>query len=311
MDFKLFLVVFLLQHCRINASPVSVHLPIDVKVTGESIRESSTGRLLNQFLGIPYAQPPIESLRFRKPLPWQPKEGQVREIVATKWASRCFQVAIPFLEGKPDPYLQDNSPQFSEDCLYLNVWTPVVTANTKLRPVLVWIHGGGLIYGSSSFELYNGETLASKADAVIVSINYRLSTLGFLYSDQVADVPGNQGLWDQALALQWVQDNIRAFGGDPEQVTIVGESGGSWSVSAHILSPISRNLFANAILMSGAIPKINEPELNIKPLLGGLRKVGCATEEDTSIDAKVISCLEKMDATKLSSLLVESIGIGK
>src|SRR5690606_2390815 len=125
---------------------------------------------------------------------------------------------------------------------------------------------------------------------VVVSINYRLSTLGFLYSDEVDDVKGNQGLWDQVAALEWVQENIRYFGGNPDQVTIIGESAGSWSVSFHILSPVSRHLFKNAIMMSGAADEkiVFTPQEHATRMLVGIRSVECATEEDTTINRKVV-----------------------
>ncbi|CAG2122072.1 unnamed protein product, partial [Medioppia subpectinata] len=123
----------------------------------------------------------------------------------------------------------------SEDCLVLNIWT---TNTTALKPVMFWIHGGALSVGSIFQTWFNGSALATK-DVVIVSANYRLGTFGFLYGEREY-APGNVGFYDQLLALKWVRENIHSFGGDRDQITIFGESAGSWSVSAHILSPLSK-----------------------------------------------------------------------
>lgn len=137
-----------------------------------------------------------------------------------------------------------------------------------------------------------------------------LSTLGFLYSEEVKE-SGNQGLWDQALALEWIQDNIRYFGGDPNKVTLVGGNSGAWSVSAHILSPVSRNLFKNAYLMSGsAIYGIFvTPEQYYARMLPGIRSAGCAADNDTIVNRKVFECLQKLCAVKVDSIINDYIGL--
>jgi para-nitrobenzyl esterase len=152
------------------------------------------------------------------------------------------------LLDSPVPEPQD------EDCLYLNVWTPGL--DDAHRPVMVWIHGGGFTSGSGSSLMYNGRTLSSRGDTVIVTINYRLNVLGFLNLNEVTGgrIPatGNEGLLDQAFALQWVHDNIANFGGDPDNVTIFGESAGGFSVGSLLALPKARGLFHKAILQSGA-----------------------------------------------------------
>jgi len=200
------------------------------------LKKTIEGKEIDYFLGIPYAEPPIGKLRFKRPKPIV-YDGPIN---STKWPNVCYQN----VDISSSFYTSHN---MSEDCLYLNIWSPKIT--NELKPVMFWIHGGALTSGSSSFEIYNGETLASRGDVVVVTINYRLTALEFFYTDS-DDAPGNVGLWDQALALQWVNENIANFGGDPEQVTIFGESAGSWSVGLHLLSPISRPLFRNAIMMS-------------------------------------------------------------
>ncbi|KAM7291875.1 hypothetical protein ISCGN_028446 [Ixodes scapularis] len=140
----------------------------------------------------------------------------------------------------------------SEDCLFLNVWSPVVPPSASNLTVMVWIHGGGFHQGSSSLPVYDGAFLAAYGHVVVVSMNYRLGSLGFLHGS-TESAPGNQGLLDQALALRWVRDNIACFAGDPGSVTLFGESAGSQSVLFHLLSPVSRPLFQRAIMQSGSL----------------------------------------------------------
>ncbi|OTF79547.1 hypothetical protein BLA29_010102, partial [Euroglyphus maynei] len=174
---------------------------------------------------------------------------------------------------------------------------------TKLRPVFVYIHGGCFLYGSSSLSLYDGQIFATMTDALIVTINFRLSTFGLLYADKMDTINGNQVLWDQIMALQWIHDNIRSFGGDPEQITIAGNSAGGWSVSAHILSPFSRDLFKHAIIMSGSVQRqIMTAEMAKKFWLDNIRHTDCANDQDESIDEKMIDCLMKMSPEQLEMI---------
>ena len=153
----------------------------------------------------------------------------------------------------------------SEDCLHLNIWTPSVNQSSNL-PVMVWIYGGAFTIGSgaqfaalylTTDGIYSGSQLSLR-DVVVVSINYRLGVFGFLYGN-TSDCPGNQGFWDQALALYWIKDNIRAFGGNPNDLTLFGESAGSISISNHIVSNVTRHLFRKAIMQSGMTYKIAFP----------------------------------------------------
>ena len=196
------------------------------------------------FLGIPYAAPPVGELRWREPQPAAPWQG-VRQ--ATAFASRCLQGRIF------DDMIFDDTP--SEDCLYLNVWTPARDAGARL-PVMVWIYGGGFQAGSTSEPRQNGARLATKG-VVVVSMNYRLGVFGFLAHPELTkesgrNASGNYGLMDQLAALRWVRDNIAVFGGDPANLTIFGESAGSFSVSALVASPLARGLVHRAIGESGA-----------------------------------------------------------
>jgi para-nitrobenzyl esterase len=196
------------------------------------------------FLGIPYAAPPVGNLRWREPQPVAPWTG-VRK--ADAFGPRCLQGRI-----FDDMVFRDEP---SEDCLYLNVWTPARSAAEKL-PVMVWIHGGGFQAGSASEPRQDGGRLAGKG-VVVVGVNYRLGVFGFLAHPDLTKesgrgASGNYGLMDQVAALQWVRDNIAGFGGDPGNVTIFGESAGSFAVSALMASPLARDLFQRAIGESGA-----------------------------------------------------------
>jgi para-nitrobenzyl esterase len=210
------------------------------------------------YRGIPYAAPPVGDLRWREPQPVTPWTG-VRK--ATEFGNRCMQVHV-----WDDMIFRD---EMSEDCLNLNVWTPAASPNAKL-PVMVWIYGGGFVAGSTSEARQDGERLAGKG-VVVVSMNYRLGVFGFLAHPELTKesphhASGNYGLLDQVAALRWVKKNIAAFGGDPENVTIFGESAGSFSVSALMASPVSRGLFHRAIGESGAFFTVGDQTLAPKGL---------------------------------------------
>lgn len=208
--------------------------------------EGETQDGVTLFKAIPYAAPPLGDLRWMPPQPAKPWAG-VRK--SEKFSDTAFQNASMMdglFGGSPWPA--------SEDCLYLNVWTP--GADGKKRPVMVWLHGGAFVIGSGSEPIYAGDRLARRGDVVVVTVNYRLGTLGFLNLKEVTKgaIPstGNEGLLDQVAALQWVKDNIAAFGGDPANVTIFGESAGGMSVGALLGLPAAHGLFHKAIPQSGA-----------------------------------------------------------
>ncbi|HEY5079601.1 MAG TPA: carboxylesterase family protein [Opitutaceae bacterium] len=200
---------------------------------------------IRAFLGIPFAAPPVGDLRWREPQPAAPWDGVFK---ADHFGPRPMQAFI-----FSDMIFRDKGP--SEDCLYLNVWTPAKSASERL-PVMVWIYGGGLQAGANSEPRQDGKDLARRG-VLIVSMNYRLGVFGFLahpgLSRESGHGSGNYGLMDQIAALKWVQRNIAAFGGDPGNVTIFGESAGSYSVSALMASPLARGLFQKAIGESGAL----------------------------------------------------------
>ena len=195
------------------------------------------------FRGVPYAAAPTGARRWQAPVPHETWVG-VRDAT-------IFGPAAPQVAGGPlGGLVPDMEPAHTdEDCLTLNVWTPA--CDTAKRAVLVWIHGGAFSIGSSALATYSGHALATNQDVVVVTINYRLGALGFL----VLDLPGtsaNVGLLDQTAALRWVQDNIENFGGDPQRVTIFGESAGGGSVLSLLSTPASYDLYQRAIVQSGA-----------------------------------------------------------
>ena len=247
------------------------------------IHDAKTG--LNEFKGIPYATPPVGALRWKPP---QPAATWTDVRKAEHFGPRCMQ----------RPLYSDmvfRSDGMSEDCLYLNVWTPAHSPNEKL-PVLVYFYGGGFKGGDGSEPRYDGASLAQRG-IVTVTVNYRLDVFGFLALPALAaespeHATGNYGLLDQNAALRWVRRNIAAFGGDPDHVTIGGESAGSMSVSAQMASPLSKGLMQRAIGESGAVLGNLKPD----PLLVAERH-GEAFER--SAGARSLKQLRAMDANAL------------
>jgi para-nitrobenzyl esterase len=227
-----------------SAAPAGPPKPTtSVRVDGGRISGVEDGDL-RVFRGVPYAAPPVGDRRWRPPQPVLPWAG-VKQCGA--FAPSCPQGGAPDRSGRL-------SGAQSEDCLYLNVWTPAKRRDERL-PVMVWIHGGGFISGSGSLPATYGQRLSGREHVVVVSLNYRLGVFGFLAhpalsAESAHGVSGNYGLLDQNAALRWVRRNIAAFGGDPRRVTIFGQSAGGQSVIAHLVSPLSRGLFARAIAES-------------------------------------------------------------
>jgi para-nitrobenzyl esterase len=248
------------------------------------------------YLGIPFAAPPVGELRWRDPQPVHPWKGMRK---ADAFASSCMQRGVSMPGEKP--------PVTSEDCLYLNIWTPARSAG-KTLPVIVWIHGGGYKNGSASMPLYWGDRLARQS-VVVVTIAYRLGPLGFLaHADLTGESAyhssGNYGLLDQVAALEWIQRNIAAFGGDPKQVTIAGQSSGAMSVSILMASPRAKGLFHRAIGQSGGL---FEP-LQIAPsyLLANAERDGAAYA--SSVGANSIAALRKLPAVDLLGGKAANVG---
>lgn len=305
----------------------STHLNADrpVVVTRKGLvrgvsQKTATGKFVDAFLGVPYAQPPLGAYRFRHPQAANPWRG---ELDASKQPTSCYQQNDTFFGATfAGTQMWNPNTPLSEDCLYINIWTPFGVANITgsslsyssleqqqerqeqqvgRRPVLVWIFGGGFYSGTTSLSIYDGGVLASEEDLVVVSINYRVSALGFLYFGR-PDAPGNAGLFDQLMALQWIADNIDQFGGDPKRVTIFGESAGAVSASIHLLSPLSRNLFSQAILQSGSAIcpwALREPRDLIKSGLALANALNCPS--NSSDLESVVQCLLEAEPFALVS----------
>lgn len=199
----------------------------------------TTTGTVHGFLGVPYAEPPVGPNRFRYPLPKKPWAGIYN---ATTLPKVCLQN-----DARNKALIAKQG--ISEDCLFLNVFVPHTAIS--VMPVLVYIHGGGFVYGGISQDAFDTSELAFRGALVTVNIAYRLGAFGFL-NYGIEDAPSNVGLYDQALAFQWVKENIKSFRGDPSRVTIMGESAGAVSVGLHMISPITRGLFRNAVMQSGS-----------------------------------------------------------
>uniref|UniRef100_A0A8C3N6G7 Carboxylic ester hydrolase n=1 Tax=Geospiza parvula TaxID=87175 RepID=A0A8C3N6G7_GEOPR len=243
------------------------------RVRGYQFQVDTAERTVNVFLGLPFAKPPVGSLRFSEPQPPEPWEG-VRD--ATSYPPMCLQDQV---QGQIFSDLITNRKekvalQVSEDCLYLNVYTPVSTGEKEKLPVLVWIHGGGLIFGAASS--YDGSVFAAFHNVVVVAIQYRLGIAGY-FSTGDEHARGNWGYLDQVAALRWIQENIMHFGGDPGSVTIFGESAGGISVSALVLSPLAKGLFHKAISESGTAEEA--------------QKIAAASGCEKSSSAAMVECL--------------------
>uniref|UniRef100_A0A3B4TE44 Carboxylic ester hydrolase n=1 Tax=Seriola dumerili TaxID=41447 RepID=A0A3B4TE44_SERDU len=230
------------------AVAVIIDLVVSLKngqIRGEYVTVTGTERRVKQYLGIPFARPPVGPLRLAAPQDVEPWEG---ERDGTQQPPMCVQDPEIVVNVSKTMSMQYTVPELSEDCLYLNVYTPAEATKRDKLPVMVWIHGGGLSMGAAS--QYDGAPLAAYENIVMVIIQYRLGILGFLSTgDEHAQ--GNWGFLDQLAALRWVKENIEAFGGDPQAVTVAGESAGGISASILTLSPQAKGLFQRAIFQSG------------------------------------------------------------
>jgi para-nitrobenzyl esterase len=289
---RVLLVMTVLARLVIATVPAAAD-PLVVRTDAGAVRGFSSGPVM-RFDGIPYAKPPVGDLRWtspRRPEPW----SGVRD--ATTPGPRCAQAAGPATEAS-----------HAEDCLYLNVTAPRAA---KRKPVLVWIHGGGLVNGDGAF--YDATRLAAQGDVVVVTINYRLGVFGFLAHPELGAAGGDFGLEDQTAALRWVQRNIRAFGGDPGNVTVAGESAGAFSTCALLASPSTVGLIDKAIVESGTC-SVYFPKNSVLPGLGEARLVAPRAETEqigvataTGVGCATLECLRQVKVRKwVDSGLVNS-----
>ena len=254
------------------------------------------------FRGLPYAAPPVGALRWRAP---QPATGWADTRDASKVGHACPQKRGLSLEGGGDPGTLD------EDCLNLNVFTPRAETDARL-PVMVWLHGGALIFGTGGLPLYDGVALARQG-VVVVTVNYRLGTLGFFVHPAIErEAPGgavNFGLLDQIAALKWVQSNIAAFGGDPNNVTLFGQSAGAQSVLALMSSPLSQKLMQRAVVQSAyglpARPRAKARETGVRVASAvGLSGANASAEQLRSVPAERLAALEGNDLSLAPNFIV-------
>lgn len=248
------------------------------------------------FKGIPYAAPPVGELRWKAPQPVKPWSGLK---VCDSWGHPAWQMShTP--GGYTPEFFFDGDPEFNEDCLYLNVWTPAAGKAEAKLPVTLWIHGGGYVAGWGFEPEMDGEEWAAHG-GILVTFNYRLGLLGFLAhpalsSESPDGVSGNYGMLDQIAALKWVKENISAFGGDPDRITIMGQSAGAMSVQTLVTSPLSKDLIAGAIIQSGG--GIRESQL-----LGGSPISVAEASGKELMDWAGCSTLEQMRALPAKDLL--------
>jgi para-nitrobenzyl esterase len=276
--------------------------PLDVEVETGVARGSDDGNGVQSWLGLPYAKAPMGPLRWKPPQRAESWDG-TRD--ATKPGFKCPQTTVITPGGG------------AEDCLVLNVWTPSPRPATPI-PVMVWIHGGAFIFGAGSDSFYSGAELARTRGVVVVTINYRLGGLGFLAHPALAaedpkhPTSGNYGLLDQVAALEWVQRNIAAFGGDPEKVTLFGESAGGFSTCVHYASRATEPLFANAIIQSGACTAGGLEQTREQAEADGIataERLGCPGS-----DASALACMRDvidfavLDATALPPITQQQPG---
>ncbi|CAN7999494.1 unnamed protein product, partial [Ixodes hexagonus] len=258
---------------------------------------------VDAYLGVPYAEPPVGDLRFKRPVPISPWNGTYN---ATSKPKPCWQLDLRFVANATMSY--SNA---SEDCLYVNVWKPADSCSlgsscAKKYPVVIFIHGGAFQWGDSSLFLYDPANFVALSDVVFVTFNYRLSILGFL-SLETAELPGNMGLWDQNLVLKWVRKNIASFGGDPNEVTLSGQSAGGVSAGLHAISPHSQGLFKRVVMESGTpfsmiLAMSHKGTGKFVSIAGAL---GCYDANRTLTDqlSDIMVCLREIDPRSIFKIL--------
>ncbi|NP_001273822.1 acetylcholinesterase-like [Musca domestica] len=331
----LFATLVILLRMSALTSAMTDHLT--VQTTSGPVRGRSVtvqGRDVHVFTGIPYAKPPVDDLRFRKPVPAEPWHGV---LDATRLPATCVQERYEYFPGFSGEEMWNPNTNVSEDCLFMNIWAP---AKARLRhgrgtnggeyssktdqdhlihsatpqnttnglPILIWIYGGGFMTGSATLDIYNAEIMSAVGNVIVASFQYRLGAFGFLHLSPVMpgfeeEAPGNVGLWDQAMALRWLKENARAFGGNPEWMTLFGESAGSSSVNAQLMSPVTRGLVKRGMMQSATM---NAPWSHMTSEKAV--EIGKALVNDCNCNASllpenpraVMACMRQVDAKTIS-----------
>uniref|UniRef100_A0A1I8GR16 Carboxylic ester hydrolase n=1 Tax=Macrostomum lignano TaxID=282301 RepID=A0A1I8GR16_9PLAT len=275
-------------------------------------KSSIRGKSLWNYLGIPYAKPPVGPLRFKPTVPLDTPLGTYSQPYdASRKPKTCYYWPLKpqdFEKKNPALMMWWNNTEMSEDCLYLNVWTPTLDKAGEKgkagKAVMVWIYGGGFFGGSSSLEVYDGAVLAATGDVVVASMQYRTGALGFMFLDDT-EAPGNAGLYDQYRAIQWIHEHIHAFGGDNSRITLFGESAGAVSVSYHLLSPYTQGYFRRAILNSGSAIAWWASEdrwAASRRSLTLAKLVKCGPDDDSTDVNKIIDCMRQVTPETLQQL---------
>ncbi|CAL1262222.1 unnamed protein product [Larinioides sclopetarius] len=264
------------------------------QIVGRSVYSGKS--IVNQFLAVPYAEPPIGQLRFKKPV--------ARKVLPSLYYALnnppvCWQKSM-----YPFPWY-DPSPLKDENCLYLNIWSPENASPTNKKAVIYFIHGGGFRFGSIMQKAYFGAPLAAHGDLIVVTVNYRLGAFGFLTAD-TEDAPGNVGLYDILEGLKWVNKYIEAFGGDTSRITLAGQGAGSSAAALLSTSPLAKGLFQRVIMESGSpsYPGNGTIELNLDIGQMVAERLFCASETQTiqNSPAKVLKCLRNVTAESLADV---------
>ncbi|XP_067133895.1 acetylcholinesterase-like [Centruroides vittatus] len=275
---------------------------IIVQTSTGKIRGKKINVLKNElyaFFGIPYALPPIDELRFRKP---QPISAWNEILNTTTMSPICMQDPIfPIFEWVPN-----NRRYMSEDCLYINILVPVHKTEDKPFSTMVWIHGGEFNTGTVNMDAHYGKFLSSIGNVIVISLNYRLGIFGFLNLGNT-QTTGNIGMLDQVTALKWIHENVENFGGDRNEITLFGSSAGSISVTHHMISPLTKGLFKRVILQSGSnySPMFSvDPIDNIRSSEMIVERAGCVSDNGSCTqrsENNVMNCLLKLKPEKIAA----------
>lgn len=293
----LLLIGFVFILCNLNECADNPYVTIKWGKIKGAYKEIN-GTKIAKFIGIPYAEAPINELRFAKPRSLQKPNDGVFD--ATKPLTHCINMPKSGFNNKDDSRFLEG-----ENCLTLSIWSPAKSLeNQSLKPVLIYIHGGAFIMDGHREPMLEPDLISSYGDIVVVTMKYRMGVFGCLFADR-EDVPGNVLLDDQALAIEWIYDNIQYFGGDPEQITLSGLSAGSISVALHYLNPNINRLIKRVIMRSGAVVTDLEEsqEIAVKRFETIAKKVSCWSEKDVD---QTVRCLRQANADDLKNAYMMS-----